>query len=209
MDRNNQGLTFIENKVAPELQLIPLIRFYQVVKLLKEHNELRYHRLTNVLSRFWDCQKCPRLTVVTWLYFIIPCLQSSQSHIRGHIFGKGPFSQAPWPSTAVNLLLLRFWSRLCSLCLRKSCATSECHQSYRFGGIILNFCFGRANFNPYLGLLSGHDPILLEHGLARCRFDNQSRFWWHCAQFSWWTGFCRSRLNSWGRWFPIFFFCNF
>ena len=30
--------------------MIPLIRFYQVVKLLKEHNELRYHRLTNVLT---------------------------------------------------------------------------------------------------------------------------------------------------------------
>ncbi|CBY18124.1 unnamed protein product [Oikopleura dioica] len=34
----------------PEWQLIPMIRLYQVIKLLKEHNELRYHRLTNVLS---------------------------------------------------------------------------------------------------------------------------------------------------------------
>ena len=41
----------IESKATPELQMIPLIRFYQVVKLLKEHNELRYHRLTNVLTR--------------------------------------------------------------------------------------------------------------------------------------------------------------
>ena len=39
-----------ETKARPELQMIPLIRFYQVVKLLKEHNELRYHRLTNVLT---------------------------------------------------------------------------------------------------------------------------------------------------------------
>jgi len=39
-----------ETTIHPEWQLVSIIRLYQVIKLLKEHNELRYNRLTNVLS---------------------------------------------------------------------------------------------------------------------------------------------------------------
>ena len=38
------------NVIPKEYQLIVIMRFWQILKVLKEHNELRYHRLSSMLT---------------------------------------------------------------------------------------------------------------------------------------------------------------
>ena len=180
-----------------------MLSLYWVVKLLKEHNELRYHRLTNVLTSLAKVTFEDTFLVKAWIQtsmsetilyqtvFSCPIRTIREDSLRKFV-----------SDVRIHSKRHIFWNILDKFFFR--------FTSFAFSDLaILYLCvrerhlpFSRLNLRWFnFQITSRVNMITSEYGMVGGGVNNKSWFWWHCADITRRESLCWCCINSWGTWY--------
>ena len=205
--RDHQTTFFLFNGLVTwPLNIRHVMRsLYWVVKLLKEHNELRYHRLTNVLTSLAKVTFEDTFLVKAWIQTRMSVIIAvSNSLLMSDSDNPGRFSSEVRVRCSFPFKRHIFWNILVKFFFR--------FTSFAFSGLAILYLFAKERHLPFSRLnlryfisqiFARLIMITSEYGMVGGGVNNKSWFWWHCADITRRESLCWCCINSWGTWYYI------